>query len=116
MKDVSTLILQQAGIKASYFSPGSRYYGIDMGVLQKGDLLIPYVHRRFIAQAERFTTIQEHIVSQGDRPDWLANEYLGDSEQFWRICDANVVMHPDELIQTVSRSVRITISEGILNI
>ena len=34
---------------------------------------------------------------QGDRLDNIAARYLGDPEQFWRICDANGAMRPDEL-------------------
>lgn len=116
MNDVSALILQYAGVKASYFSPGSRYYGIDTGTLQMDEVSVPYIRRRFIAQPERFATIQEHIVSQGERPDWLANEHLGDAEQFWRICDANVVMHPNELVEPAGKQVRITLPEGILSV
>ena len=33
----------------------------------------------------------------GDRLDVLAATYLGDPTQFWRICDANPVIHPDAL-------------------
>ncbi|MFL5804527.1 MAG: hypothetical protein ACJ8CR_22625 [Roseiflexaceae bacterium] len=39
--------------------------------------------------------------------------YLDDPEQFWRICDANRAMRPDELTETVGRRLRITLPEGI---
>jgi hypothetical protein len=32
---------------------------------------------------------------------------------FWRICDANGAMQPEELTQTVGRRLRITLPEGI---
>ena len=57
--------------------------------------------------------LQEHTVSQGDRLDNLAAQYLGDPEQFWRLCDANAAMHPEELTQDIGRPLRITLPEGI---
>ena len=47
------------------------------------------------------------------RLDNLAAEYLGDPEQFWRICDANGVLRPDELTDTIGRRIRITLPDGI---
>ena len=38
--------------------------------------------------------------------------YLGDPEQFWRLCDANAALRPDELME-VGRWLRITLPEGI---
>ena len=56
----------------------------------------------------------EHSVKEGDRLDNIAAHYLGDPEQFWRLCDANEAMQPDELTRT-SRDARlkITLPEGI---
>ena len=39
----------------------------------------------------------EHKLFEGQRLDHLAAQYLGDPTAFWRICDVNNVMHPDEL-------------------
>lgn len=116
MDHISALILQQAGVKISYFAPGSRYYGIDTGTLQVGDTPVPYVRRRFIPPPDRFLTIQEHTVSQGERPDQLTNQYMGDPEHFWRICDANMVMHPDELTEIIGKQVKITLPDGMIGI
>ena len=33
--------------------------------------------------------------------------------QFWRVCDANAAMRPDELTETIGRRLRITLPEGI---
>ena len=60
-----------------------------------------------------FALLLEHTVTEGDRLDNIAARYLGDPEQFWRICDANGVMRPDELTETVGRRLRITMPEGI---
>jgi hypothetical protein len=53
------------------------------------------------------------VVFQGDRLDNIAALYLGDPEQFWRICDANAAMRPNELTETIGRRLRITLPEGI---
>ena len=72
-----------------------------------------YLKRRFIPPAERFSVLQEHTITEGERSDNIADEYLGDPEQFWQLCDANNIMHPDELTETVGRKIRITLPEGI---
>ncbi len=33
-------------------------------------------------------------VHEGDRPDLVAFRALGDPEQFWRLCDVNLVRRP----------------------
>ena len=48
---------------------------------------------------ERFVTLRLHTVAEGDRLDNLAAAYLGDPQQYWRLCDANGAMRPDELIE-----------------
>ena len=35
-------------------------------------------------------------MGQVDRLDVMAAQYLGDPELFWRICDANGAMRPEE--------------------
>jgi hypothetical protein len=62
---------------------------------------------------ERFALLQEHVVTQGERLDNITARYLDDPEQFWRICDANRALRPDELTETVGRRLRITLPEGI---
>jgi hypothetical protein len=74
---------------------------------------IVFLRRRFVPPPERFVTLQEHRVAEGERLDHIAAKYLGDPEQFWRLCDANNAMRPDELTQTVGQVIRITLPEGI---
>ena len=115
MNDISALILQQAGLRTSYFSPSSRYYGIEVTTIElPGQGPTPYIRRRFLPPPERFHAIQEHAVTQDERPDTLTHQYMNDSEQFWRICDANGVMYPNELTETVGKRIRITLPEGII--
>ena len=107
-------ILQPGGLKLTLFPPTSRYYGIETVTLEITDgKTIIYIRRRFCPPPERFALLQEHVVVQGDRLDNIAAKYLGDPEQFWRICDANGAMRPDELTETIGRRLRITLPEGI---
>jgi hypothetical protein len=96
------------------FQITSRYYNLPVAKLESaaGDT-IAYVRRRFIPPASRFTLLLEHTVSESERLDHIAAQYLGDPEQFWRIADANNAMQPDDLVQTVGRRIRITLPEGI---
>ncbi len=106
-------LLQRNGLKASAFAPTSRYYGLDTAALETADgEMIVYVRRRLLPPSERFALLQEHIVTQNERLDNLTAKYLGDPEQFWRVCDANAAMRPDEL-ESVGRRLRITLPEGI---
>ncbi len=96
------------------FDPTSRYYSVDTGELTLADgRIVRYVRRRFIAQPSQFETLAEHSVVQGDRIDNIAARYLGDPEQYWRICDANAVIRPDSLTEPPGRRFRITLPEGI---
>ena len=84
------------------FDPSSRYAKCGIATLSVTDpdgtaREIRYVKRRFIPPTEGMTVIVEHLVTQGGRLDNITAQYLGDPTQFWRLCDANEVMNPDEL-------------------
>lgn len=92
----------------------SRYYGIATASIERPNgEKITYVRRRFVAVPEQFALLQEHAVTEGERLDQIAAQYLGDPEQFWRICDGNGAIRPDELVETIGRRLRITLPEGI---
>jgi hypothetical protein len=74
---------------------------------------VAYLRRRLLPSPENFALLQEHFVVEGDRLDVLTAHYIGDPEQFWRICDANAVMHPDELASAIGNVIRITLPEGV---
>ncbi|MFY9553193.1 MAG: LysM domain-containing protein [Blastocatellia bacterium] len=96
------------------FPPTSRYYNIETAIFEAGDgRPHAYLRRRFVPPPERFSTLQEHVVVQSDRLDNVTAQYLGDPLQFWRLCDANRAMRPDELTEEVGRRIRITLPEGI---
>jgi hypothetical protein len=111
--DPVQVLLQFTG-KQNLFPPNSRYYLVETATLTTPEgRTVAYLRRRFIAPPERFALLQEHTVAQGERLDVLAAQYLGDPELFWRICDANVALRPDELTETPGRTLRITLPEGI---
>ncbi|MFN7949735.1 MAG: LysM domain-containing protein [Blastocatellia bacterium] len=94
--------------------PTSRYHKTETAKLETADgRTIAYLRRRFVPPPENFALLFEHSVAEGERLDTLAALYLGDAEQFWRICDANNAIRPDELIETPGRRLRITLPEGI---
>jgi hypothetical protein len=96
------------------FPTTSRYHGTPTAKLVTEDgTEIIYLRRRFVPAPERFALLFEHTVTQGERLDQITFQYLGDPEQFWRVCDANAAVHPDELTETIGRRLRITLPEGI---
>jgi hypothetical protein len=74
---------------------------------------VAYLRRHFHSPPENFALLQEHTVTEGERLDHIAAKYLGDPEQFWRLCDANGAVRPNELIASVGRTIRITLPENI---
>ncbi len=114
MPDPLKALLDAGVLKTSTFPDNSRYHGVEITTLeQPGEEPIAYLKRRFVPPAERFSVIREHIVVEGDRVDNLAAQYLGDPELYWRLCDANAVMHPEELTEVVGAKVAITLPEGV---
>lgn len=96
------------------FPTNSRYQYVETAKLVRPDgSEVVYLKRRFVPQPERFALLQEHVVVEGDRLDNVTFRYLGDPEQFWRVCDANRAMRPDELTEEIGRRLRITLPEGI---
>jgi hypothetical protein len=95
------------------FPPTSRYYSLAINTLTRADgEPVPYLARRFLPLSERFALLRVHPVTDGERLDLIAAAELGDPEAYWRICDANDAMRPDDLV-TVGRRLRITLPEGI---
>ena len=106
--------MQANGLAQPLFPSTSRYYGLGTSQLSVPDgTVVTYLKRRFVPPPENLSTLAEHQVVAGDRIDNLAARYLGDPEQYWRLCDANSAMRPEELTETVGRYVRITLPEGI---
>lgn len=106
-------MLRPLPISANLFPPNSRYFGLQTTTLEGPDgRPITYLLRRFVPLPERFTLVGLHTVTQGERLDNLAAQYLGDPEQFWRMCDANRALRPEDLTDTPVETIRITLPEG----
>jgi len=96
------------------FDSTSRYARVDTKVMTivgpEGEAReVRYIERRFIPSGEDGSVLAEHTVSQGDRLDNITALYLGDPTQFWRICDANDVLSPDELTDEIGARIKITL-------
>jgi hypothetical protein len=98
------------------FDPSSRYYNLETVKLEVADSdgkprVIAYKRRRFIPPADGQTTLVEHTVTQGERLDNITARYLGDPLQFWRLCDANGALDPEELTDETGRTIAITMPQ-----
>ena len=101
-------------LRATLFPPTSRYHGVELrSLFEPSGREIKYLARRFVPMQDRFETIHEHVVTEGDRLDNLAFKYFNDPEQFWRIADANNELNPFELTAVPGRKIRITLPEGV---
>jgi hypothetical protein len=61
---------------------------------------VRYYRRRTLPAASTEAAVEggvRHTVVPGDRLDLLSFRYTGDPLGFWRLCDANAAIDPDEL-------------------
>lgn len=96
------------------FEPTSRYFTIEVVKLTVTDSdgqprVLAHKRRRFLPARDALATLLEHRVEQGDRLDNLTARYLGDPTQFWRICDANQILHPAELTDELGERIVIAL-------
>jgi hypothetical protein len=107
-------MLAQTSLQRNLFNSISRYYGIDTATIVAPDgTPIIYLRRRFVPSPATFQLLQYHTVTQNERLDCIAAQYLGDPELFWQIADANAAMRPEDLVATVGRRLRITLPQGV---
>jgi nucleoid-associated protein YgaU len=91
------------------FFKGSRYERVEShSITDESGSVITYKKVRFISETH---ASMGHLVVQGDRLDNIAHRYYKDPERFWRICDANLAMWPDELLAEAGRIILIPPSE-----
>jgi hypothetical protein len=95
------------------FSANSRYVNLPALQFELPDgRVVGYVARRFCPRPESLATLTQHTVTEGERLDTITARYLGDAEQFWRLCDANRALRPEELLREGS-VLRITLPAGV---
>lgn len=115
MTDPIQLLIDAGAIPATPFEPQSRYYGVGLGVHEthSGEPGQAYVLRRFIPAPTTMSIVARHVANALDRPDTLGARYLGDALLYWRIADANAVVDPNELTDTVGRRIAIPLPPGM---
>jgi hypothetical protein len=115
MTDPVQLLIDAGAIPSSPFDASSRYSGVALAVLQRrpGEPPLAYVKRRFIPSRGTFVVVTRHVVVSGQRPDTLGAIYLADPLLYWRIADANAVIDPHELTDTLGRRVDIPLPPGM---
>ncbi len=91
------------------FDPKSRYAPLATATHVFPDgREVRFVRRRFVP-APGGEVLAEHTVEGGDRLDRITARYLGDPEAFWRVCDANLVIHPPHLTDELGARIAITL-------
>lgn len=94
------------------FEPTSRHYALETATITTpDDRVITYKRRRFLPRGEAMPLLLEVTVTEGDRLDLITARTLGDSEQFWRLCDANNAMNPFDLTDEPGRVLRVPVPE-----
>jgi len=95
------------------FTVNSRYHLLETAKWRDAnDQEIVFLRRRFVPMPKENLIQIEHVVTQDERLDHITAKYWGDPEQFWRLCDANSAMRPDDLTSTIGRRLRIPVMEG----
>ena len=90
------------------FFRGSRYEPIPEAKLTAANgRTIRYKRVRFIPDVAGNLL---YTVSEGERLDTIAFKLYGDPERFWRICDANLSLHPADLVAETGQRLLIPIS------
>jgi hypothetical protein len=101
-------------MSAANFPPNSRYLTTDTTVFTTADgRAIAYLRRRFLPDPAVFFVAQRHTVTGGERLDNIAAQSFGDPVLFWRICDANNALRPEDLTAAVGRVLDITLPAGL---
>lgn len=77
--------------------PTSRYHAIGDATHVEPDGRVIVHKRRRLLPPPPDRPGAEALVTDGDRLDLLAARTIGDPTAFWRLCDANVALHPAEL-------------------
>ena len=96
------------------FATNSRYNSLPtLTYTMSGGRQVSYVARRFLPQSDRFAFVLRHTVTDSDRLDNIANRYLDDPQQFWRICDANNAMSPFDLTAIPGETLKIAMPQSL---
>jgi hypothetical protein len=91
------------------FFKGSRYEKVPESALTDATgRVVRFKTTRFIPDTR---AVAGHRVMRGERLDHIAYQHFRDAERFWRICDANRALWPNEILAEAA-IIRIPPSEG----
>jgi hypothetical protein len=115
MPDPLQELLAAGAVPTTTFPPTSRYadVGVDAWDPGGGAPPVPFLRRRLCPRAERFATLYEVRVVEGDRRDNLGAVHAGDAELWWQLADANAIVDPRDLALPVGRRVRVTLPKDV---
>lgn len=102
-----------ASDRLTRFPENSRYHGMIPKTRTVGGRIVAYLPRRIVPPPSAFESAGTYVTDENDRPDYAAHKALGDSLLFWRLADANGVLHPDELTARVGRRLTIPLPPGV---
>ena len=92
------------------FFKGTRYAKVgEHELTDSNGRVLRYKKVRFIPETR---PQRGHTVTEGERLDNIAYRYYRDPERFWRVCDANRALWPDDLVAEPGRTILIPASEG----
>jgi len=92
------------------FTRRSRYYSVADAVYT--DPVLGQINYKTLRITPATTSVQQHTLAEGDRLDLLAFQYYNDAEQFWRICDGNLAMRPDDLTRRIGARINIPVVQS----
>jgi hypothetical protein len=79
------------------FFKGSRYAKVpENSITDRSGRSIQYKTTRFIPDTQ---PLVGHLVAGNERLDHIAWRHYRDAERYWRICDANQALWPDDLLE-----------------
>ena len=114
MTDALQRLLQGPSLESTRYAPDSRYYQVPVATHTLDDgRIVRYLRRRFLPDPAALVTLLEHRVTDTDRADNLAAQFLGDPLQSWRLADANARLRIEALVEEVGRRVRVTLPDAI---
>lgn len=112
LRELERVLGQTGTLPPTLFPPNSRYAGVQTATLAAPDgAEVVYLLRRLVPQPSAYAAAGTYPVAEGDRLDNVAFKLLGDPELFWRLCDANRAVRPDEL-QQVGRALAVPLPRG----
>lgn len=107
-------LLDALGVGGAAFPANSRYAGVATLTRAAPDgTETPYLARRFVPGPELHAATAVHRVTGYDRADTIAAAALGHPLLAWRLADANLVLHPGELVRDVGRALAIPLPQGL---